>query len=100
MPGACEDSRQEVRMRGTAQSDECRDRVQNRMATDLGEADRYKRRNTSIGSEENKIRLGQTVGNCTVNVETLGTVQIEGSSGSSAGAAQSSSACAAKPFDQ
>ena len=31
-------------MRGTAHSDECRDRVQNRMATDLGEADRYLKR--------------------------------------------------------
>ena len=52
-----------------------------------------------LESEENKIPYRQTA-KPTVNVETMGTVQTGGSSGSSAGAAQSSSACAAQPSEQ
>ena len=85
---------------GTAHREECRDRVQNKMATAPGEADRYEKAETRrLDRKRPRFETDKLPQNAvTVNVETMDTVQIGGSS--SVGAAQSSSACAAQPSDQ
>ena len=72
-------------------SEECRDRVQDILTTDL---------ERQIGTREQDVTRTDCLKVGSVYVGTMGTVQVGGSFGSSVGMAQSSSACAAQPPDK